>query len=127
MYDLLKDLSFEDPRDILVANKDIICSVLVWTSPNSNLNSLLEFGRRGRNSCLRLENLSLPILFGCKTFPSIVNRSLSMIVGKHQQLVSSKNRSLLLACTPDAFRDHHVAKTCLKSPLSRGKSGSFSL
>ena len=70
------------------------------------------------------------MLFGCRKCPSMVNRSFNIIVGKHQQLVSSKNRSLLLVhgrrnlINKNSWRK---VKPRLNSPFNRGKSGSCSL
>ena len=64
------------------------------------------------------------MLFGCNTCPSMVNRSLSMIVGKHQQLVSSKNRSLELVLITHVFwiRDNkrNLALVALSEVGNRG-------
>ena len=120
MYDLSRDLSFEDPGDILVTNKDIVCSIHAWTLPSNNLKvGMIILEKDLIDICVQqlanvhvqrrenVRNYDLPMLFGCKTCPSIVNRSLSIIVGKHQQLVSSKNRSLVLACTTYPYNMGH--------------------
>ena len=54
MYDLSRDLSFEDPGDILVTNKDIVCSIHAWTLPSNNL----KVGMIGR-----CENVSKKLRF----------------------------------------------------------------